>query len=202
MSRPKRLRRAPTVDQLQRELDRVRRVSRFRRAVCRTLAAVAFIGAASVALAVMAPVLKVHGTSMYPTLQEGDVLVALRGLSCEAGDIAAFSFEDRILVKRIAAGAGDVVDIQEDGTVVVNGQTKTEIYVREKDPGLLDIELPCRVPADSWFVLGDNRAVSVDSRSSAVGCLAQEQTICRIVLRIWPPERMGLLTGDVDVREE
>lgn len=202
MSRPKRLRRAPTVEQLQSELDRVRRQKRFRKSVCRTIAALALIGAAAAAMAVLTPVLKVHGTSMNPTLQEGDVLVALRGLPCAAGDIAAFSFEDRVLVKRIAAGAGDEVDIQEDGTVVVNGQKRSESYVREQNPGTLDIDLPCRVPTDCWFVLGDNRAVSIDSRSSAVGCLSQEQMIGKIVLRIWPPERFGLLIGDTHVREE
>lgn len=202
MSRPKRLQRAPTVEQLQSELDRVRRQKRFRKSVCRTIAALALIGAAAAAMALLTPVLKVHGTSMAPTLQEGDVLVALRGFPCAAGDIAAFSFEDRVLVKRIAAGAGDVVDIQEDGAVVVNGQKRSESYVREQNPGTLDIDLPCRVPTDCWFVLGDNRAVSIDSRSTAVGCLSQEQMIGKIVLRIWPPERFGLLIGDADVREE
>lgn len=202
MSRPKRLQRAPTVEQLQRELDRVRRQKRFRKSVCRTIAALALIGAAAAAMAVLTPVLRVHGTSMNPTLQEGDVLVALRWLPCTAGDIAAFSFEDRVLVKRIAAGAGDVVDIQQDGAVVVNGQKRNESYVREQNPGTMDIDLPCQVPTDCWFVLGDNRAVSIDSRSSAVGCLSQEQMIGKIVLRIWPPERFGLLIGDADVWEE
>ena len=98
MSKPKRLREAPTLEQLQRELDRVRSRSRLRKALCRTVAALAVIGAVAAASALMAPVLKVHGSSMVPTLREGDVLLALRGLPCEAGDIAAFSFADRILV--------------------------------------------------------------------------------------------------------
>lgn len=202
MSKPKRLREAPTLEQLQRELERVRSRSRLRRALCRTLAALVVIGAAAVTSALMAPVLKVHGSSMAPTLREGDVLLALRALPCEVGDIAAFSFEDRILVKRIAASAGDVVDVSEDGVLLVNGQALEETGGRTQDSGTTDIALPCRVPADSWFVLGDNRAVSVDSRSSAVGCLSQEQMIGRIVLRIWPPERFGLLSGGADVGEE
>lgn len=201
MSRPKRLQQAPTVEQLQCELDRVRRLKRFRQAVRRTVAALALIAAAAAALAVLTPVMRVHGTSMDPTLQEGDVLVAVRGLSCEAGDIAAFSVDDMVLVKRIVAGAGDVVDIQEDGAVVVNGQKRSESYVREQDPGTLDIELPCRVPDNSWFVLGDHRAVSIDSRNSAVGCLSQEQLIGKIVFRIWPLDRLGWLTGNTDVGE-
>ena len=199
MSKPKRLREAPTLEQLQRELERVRSRSRLRRALCRTLAALVVIGAAAVASALMAPVLKVHGSSMAPTLREGD---ALRALPCEVGDIAAFSFEDRILVKRIAASAGDVVDVSEDGVLLVNGQALEETGGRTQDSGTTDIALPCRVPADSWFVLGDNRADSVDSRSSTVGCLSQEQMIGRIVLRIWPPERFGLLSGGADVGEE
>lgn len=202
MSKPKRLREAPTLEQLQRELDRVRSRSRLRKALCRTIAALAIIGAAAAASALMAPVLKVHGSSMAPTLQEGDVLLALRGLPCAVGDIAAFSFEDRILVKRIAASAGDVVEMREDGALLVNGQALEESGSQAQNAATLDIGLPCRVPADSWFVLGDNRAVSVDSRSSAVGCLSQEQLIGRIVLRIWPPERFGLLSGGADVGEE
>lgn len=202
MSKPKRLREAPTLEQLQRELERVRSRSRLKRALCRTLAALAVIGAAAAASALMAPVLKVHGTSMAPTLREGDVLLALRILPCGVGDIAAFSFEDRILVKRIAASAGDVVDEGEDGVLLVNGQALEETGGRTQDSGTTDIALPCRVPADSWFVLGDNQAVSVDSRSSAVGCLSQEQLIGRIVLRIWPPERFELLSGGADVGEE
>ena len=106
----------------------------------------------------------------------------------------------RLILDLILVMMVDLVDIQEDGTVTVNGQT--ESYVQERDAGTLDIDLPCRVPTDSWFVLGDHRAVSIDSRSSAVGCLTQEQMIGRIVLRIWPPERFGLLTGDRDTREE
>ena len=202
MSKPKRLREAPTLEQLQRELDRVRGRGRLRRRLCRSAAAVAIIGAAAASTALMAPVLKVHGSSMAPTLREGDVLLALRALPCEVGDIAAFTFEDRILVKRIAASAGDVVDAGEGGALLVNGQALEETDGRLQDSGLLDIDLPCRVPEDSWFVLGDNRAVSVDSRSSAVGCLSQEQLIGRIVLRIWPPERFGLLPGGADVGEE
>lgn len=202
MSKPKRLREAPTLEQLQRELDRVRSRSRQRRALCRMMAALAIIGAIAAASALMAPVLKVHGSSMEPTLREGDVLLALRALPCKAGDIAAFSFEDRILVKRIAASAGDVVELSEDGVLLVNGQALEDTGSRVQDSGMLDIELPCRVPEDSWFLLGDNSAVSVDSRSSAVGCLSQEQMIGRIVLRIWPPERFGLLSGGADVGEE
>ena len=202
MSKPKRLREAPTLEQLQRELERVRSRSRLRRALCRTLAALVVLGAAAVASALMAPVLKVHGSSMAPTLREGDVLLALRALPCEVGDIAAFSFEDRILVKRIAASAGDVVDVSEDGVLLVNGQALEEPYVAELARGELDVDLPCRVPGGSWFVMGDHRAVSVDSRSTAVGLLTQEQLLGRVVLRVWPPDRLTLLTGGANTGEE
>lgn len=202
MSKSGKLREAPTLEQLHRELERVRGRSRFTRALGRTLAALALIAAVTAAAVAVAPVLRVHGSSMYPTLREGDLLVALRWMPCGAGDIAAFAYEDRILVKRIAAAGGDLVDIQPDGTVLVNGQTLDVPYDQECDPLEPDIALPCRVPDDSWFVLGDNRAVSVDSRSAAVGCLSQKQTIGRIVLRIWPPERIGLLTGSPEVGEE
>ena len=105
-------------------------------------------------------------------------------------------------VKRIIAGAGDVVDIGEDGAVTVNGQALEEPYVAELARGDLDVDLPCRVPGGSWFVMGDHRAVSVDSRSTAVGLLTQEQLLGRVVLRVWPPDRLTLLTGGANTGED
>ena len=139
MNRPQ----APTAAQLQREVDRVRDRKRFQSALCRTLGALALIAAFVAAVVYMAPVLRVRGTSMSPTLSEGDVLVALRGIPCGRGDIAAFDDGTHILVKRIIAGAGDVVDIGEDGAVTVNGQALEEPYVAELARGELDVDLPC-----------------------------------------------------------
>ena len=196
MSRPTKPRRAPTIEQLERELDRVRSRKRFGRKLRNTFALLMLIAAVTAAVVFAAPVLRIHGSSMSPTLQEGDLLVALRWIPCENGDIAAFSHGDSVLVKRIIASAGDIVDIQEDGTVLVNGRALEERYAVEKDGGELDVELPCRVPSDSWFVMGDHRSVSVDSRSTAVGCMPREQLIGRVVLRVWPLSRMALLSDD------
>lgn len=193
MSRPAKPRRAPTIEQLERELDRVRSRKRFGRMLRNTFAVLTLIAAVTAAVVFAAPVLKIHGSSMDPTLQEGDLLVALRWMPCENGDIAAFSHGDSVLVKRIIASAGDVVDIREDGTVLVNGRALEERYAAEKSGGELDIELPFQVPSDTWFVMGDHRSVSVDSRSTAVGCMSREQLIGRVMLRVWPPRRMALL---------
>lgn len=196
MSRPTKPRRAPTIEQLERELDRVRSRKRFGRKLRNTFALLMLIAAVTAAVVFAAPVLRIHGSSMSPTLQEGDLLVALRWIPCENGDIAAFSHGDSVLVKRIIASAGDIVDIQEDGTVLVNGRALEERYAVEKDGGELDVELPCRVPSDAWFVMGDHRSVSVDSRSTAIGCMSREQLIGRVVLRVWPLSRMALLSDD------
>ena len=192
----------PTIEQLERELDRVRSRKRFGKALRNTLVVLTLIAVVTAAVVFAAPVLKIHGSSMDPTLQEGDLLVALRWMPCENGDIAAFSHGDSVLVKRIIASAGDVVDIQEDGTVLVNGRVLEERYAVERNGGELDIELPFRVPSDTWFVMGDYRSVSIDSRSTAVGCMTQEQLIGRVVLRLWPPERFALLPDGNDVGEE
>lgn len=202
MSRPTKPRRAPTIEQLERELDRVRSRKRFGKALRNTLVVLTLIAVVTAAVVFAAPVLRIHGSSMDPTLQEGDLLVALRWMPCENGDIAAFSHGDSVLVKRIIASAGDVVDIQADGTVLVNGVVLEERYAVEKGGGELDIELPFQVPPDSWFVMGDNRSVSVDSRSTAVGCMSREQLIGRVVLRVWPLSRMALLCDGRDVGEE
>ena len=192
----------PTIEQLERELDRVRSRKRFGKALRNTLVVLTLIAVVTAAGVFAAPVLKIHGSSMDPTLQEGDLLVALRWMPCENGDIAAFSHGDSVLVKRIIASAGDVVDIQADGTVLVNGVALEERYAVEKGGGELDIELPFQVPPDSWFVMGDNRSVSVDSRCTVVGCLSREQLIGRVVLRVWPLNRVALLCDGRDVGEE
>lgn len=192
----------PTVEQLERELERERSRIRFGKALRSTIAMLMLIAAVTAVVVFAAPVLRIHGSSMEPTLQDGDLLVALRWIPCGNGDIAAFSYGDSVLVKRIIASAGDVVDIQEDGTVLVNGRVLEERYAVERNGGELDIELPFRVPSDTWFVMGDYRSVSIDSRSTAVGCMTQERLIGRVVLRLWPPERFALLPDGNDVGEE
>ena len=132
------------------------------------------------------PVLQIYGSSMTPTLEEGDIVVSIKSKTYETGDIVAFYYNNKILIKRVIAGSGDWVDLDEDGTVYVNGEKLDEPYVKDKAFGECDLELPYQVPESRIFVMGDHRSVSVDSRSKAVGCVAEEQIVGKLVCRIWP----------------
>ena len=138
------------------------------------------------------PVLQIFGTSMAPALYEGDFVVAMRYVTPKRGDIVAFNSNDRILVKRVIALPGDQVDIDIDGNVYIDGIWLGEPYINELSYGGCDISFPIRVPPGSVFVMGDNRGISVDSRSSAVGCILEEHLIGKLLFRIWP---MGRLNG-------
>ena len=137
------------------------------------------------------PVLQVTGTSMSPTLQEGQVLMASKGHDFKTGDVIAFYFNNKILVKRVIAMPGDWVNISDDGTVYVNDIAIDEPYLKEKALGDCNIELPYQVPESKIFVMGDNRSVSLDSRNTAIGCVSEEQVVGRIAFAIWPLSKIG-----------
>ena len=183
---------SPSLEQLEAELKRTQHKRSYGRAVRRTVFSLIVVAAAAVLVAVLLlPVLQISGSSMSNTLQDGDVVVAMNGKSASTGDIVAFYYNNKILVKRVIATAGDWVDIDENGTVSVNGQQLDEPYVTEASLGECDITLPYQVPDGKYFVMGDHRATSVDSRSTSVGCVSADMIVGRIELRIWPLERFG-----------
>jgi signal peptidase I len=137
------------------------------------------------------PVLQIYGTSMAPTLNDGEVVVSLKSGTFNTGDVIAFYYNNKILVKRVIAGPGDWVDIKDDGTVYVNDVELDEPYVVEKALGDCNITLPYQVPESRVFVMGDHRSVSIDSRNTAVGCVSEEQIVGRLVMRLWPLSQFG-----------
>ena len=139
------------------------------------------------------PVLRIYGSSMTPTLSDGDIVVSVKGGEYSRGDVVAFWFNNKILVKRVVALPGEWVDIAEDGTVSVNGRPLEEPYLTEKALGECDLELPYQVPDGRLFVMGDHRSTSQDSRSSAVGCVSEEMLVGRLVFRVWPLEGFGTI---------
>lgn len=177
----------PTLEQLERERRRLSEKRRFRRTLCATLRSLLVLLALAVLVTVSClPILLVQGSSMEPALREGDAVLCIRGSSFERGDVVAFNYGTKILIKRVIAGPGDRVDMDEKGGVYCNDRLLSESYVSEKAVGKLDMALPCTVPADSWFLMGDERSVSVDSRSTLLGFVSTEQIIGRVYLRIWP----------------
>ncbi|MBR5411146.1 MAG: signal peptidase I [Clostridia bacterium] len=152
------------------------------------------VAAVSVLIAVlMLPVLRIYGTSMAPTLSEDELVLSVKGNDFETGDVIAFYYNNKILVKRVIAQAGQWVNIDSEGTVYVDNVAIDEPYVDEKAFGECDIELPYQVPEGRVFVMGDHREVSVDSRNTAIGCVAEEQIVGRIVYTIWPFTSFGFV---------
>ena len=182
----------PALSQLEQELAREKYRRRYGRVLRSTVYTLITVAAVAVLVATLwMPVLQIYGSSMAPTLQDGDIVASLKRSEFEPGDVIAFYYNNKILVKRVIASAGQWVDIREDGTVYVDGQELNEPYLEEKAFGDCNINLPYQVPDERVFVMGDHRSVSVDSRNTEVGCVSQEQIVGKIVFRIWPLRGAG-----------
>lgn len=182
----------PTAEQLASEIQRINYRKGFRKTFMNTVGSLLVVAAIAVLISMLfLPVLRVTGTSMAPTMLNDELVICSKRANFQTGDIVAFYLNNKILLKRVIGTAGDWVDIAEDGTVYVNGEPLEEAYLPEKAYGECDINLPYQVPDNCIFVMGDNRSVSVDSRSSAVGSIADEYVIGKVFFRLWPWERVG-----------
>lgn len=183
----------PSTKELETELKRVNERKRFRVTLRSTIFTLITVAAVAILIAVLfLPVLRIYGTSMHPILSEGDIVLSMKQSDVKTGDIIAFYYNNKILVKRVIANPGDWVDIGKDGTVYVNNEKLDEPYlIEEKAFGECNINLPYQVPESRIFVMGDNRAVSIDSRNTSVGCVADEQIVGKIVFDLWPMTRFG-----------
>lgn len=182
----------PPIQDVRAELRREKYKRRYVSVFASTVSALIVVAAVAVLVATLwLPVLRIYGSSMTPTLQDGEIIFSLKTAEPEPGDVIAFYYNNKILVKRVIGRPGDWINITEDGTVYVNEIRLDEPYVAELALGECDLTFPYQVPDGKWFVLGDHRATSVDSRSSVVGCVAQEQVVGKILFRVWPLNRLG-----------
>ena len=182
----------PSMEQIIRERERLRYRRRYSRTLKSTVAVLVVVAAAAVLVATLwMPVLRIYGTSMSPTLTDGQIVVTLKGSKFAPGELVAFYYGNKLLIKRVIAGPADWVDLDESGSVFVNGDLLDEPYLTAKAFGETNIELPYQVPDGRYFVMGDNRATSVDSRTTALGCVADDQIVGRVVFRIWPFSSFG-----------
>ena len=182
----------PTSQELRAELKRAEQTSKYRKTLKSTVFSLITVAAVAVLIAtIFLPVFQIYGTSMTPTLRDGDVVVSVKHTELQQQDVIAFYYNNKILVKRVIANSGEWVDIDDNGNVYVNSVKLDEPYVQNKTIGEYDIKFPYQVPEGKVFVLGDHREVSVDSRNKSVGCVATEQIVGKLVLRIWPVDSIG-----------
>lgn len=184
----------PESSLVEKELERIRYRRRYGRTLSSTIFTLLVVAAVAVLVSMLLlPVLQIYGSSMTPTVSDGDVVLAIKGSKFETGDVIAFYYNNKILVKRVVAQTGDWVDIADDGTVYINNEVLKEPYLSETAYGETNIKLPYQVPEGKVFVMGDHRSVSIDSRNTSVGCVSEEQIVGKIVLRIWPFDLFGKL---------
>ena len=182
----------PDLSQLEKELNRVKYKKRYKSVLTSTISTLIVVAAIAVLIAtLLMPVLQIYGTSMSPTLYDGDIIATIKTTEFEQGDVVAFYYNNKILVKRVIAMSGEWVDMDEDGNVYVNDVLLDEPYLVERAVGECDIKLPYQVPENRIFVMGDHRSVSVDSRSTTVGCVSEEQLVGKLVFRVWPIGSFG-----------
>lgn len=183
-----------TVRQIEGELKRLRRKQNSRRIFRQTVFSLLVVAAVAVLAAMLFfPIFRVTGSSMEPTLNAKEIVVCLKSSRFQSGDLVAFYYNNKVLLKRVIGTAGDTIEIDDSGNVFVNGSQLDEPYITKKKLGQCDIDFPYQVPDNRIFVMGDNRETSVDSRTTAVGCIADEYVIGKVFLRVWPLERLGFL---------
>lgn len=185
----------PSIQEIEAERKRIRKGVYYRRALRGTISVLVVVAAVAVLVTTLfLPILQISGDSMSPTLEHDEIVVLLKNSGYERGDLVGFYYQGKILLKRIIALPGDTIVIDADGNVYLNEELLEEPYVLEKSLGNCDLEFPYEVPGDGYFVMGDQRSNSVDSRNSVIGAVTSEDIIGRVFLRVWPFSRMGIVT--------
>lgn len=184
----------PSLNEIQSERKRIRRKDYYKQALRGTVSVLVVVAAVAVLIVTLfLPILQISGDSMSPTLEHDEIVVLLKTKKFARGDLIGFYYQGKILLKRVVALPEDEVAIDADGNVYINGELLEEPYVTDKELGDCDLEFPYKVPGTSYFVMGDRRSNSVDSRNSVVGCISQEDIIGKVFIRVWPFSRFGFV---------
>ena len=182
----------PTKKQVETERKRYRRQKAYNKALRGTIYVLTIVAAVAVLIATLVlPVLQIEGTSMEPTLSNGDIVLLMKTTRFERGDLCAFTWNNKLLVKRVVGLPGDWIEIDTDGTVYLNGDKLDEPYVQQTALGECDLEFPFQVPQEQYFVIGDMRESSIDSRNSLIGCIPKDQIVGKVFFRVWPFKKIS-----------
>lgn len=184
----------PTVVQLQEELEREKYKKKYRKALMSTIYSLIIVAAVAVLIATLAlPVMEISGSSMEPTLNDKEIVLLMKTTKFKESELICFSYQNKLLIKRVIGKAGDSIKIDELGFVYVNGQAIVEPYVTDRALGECDLKFPYIVPENHYFVMGDHRSTSIDSRSSVIGAINKDQIVGKIMFRIWPFDKVGFV---------
>ena len=184
----------PTLKEIQTERKRIRRKALYRKALRGTVAVLVVVAAVAVLITTLfLPILQISGDSMSPTLEHDEIVILLKTKNFERGDLISFYFQGKILLKRVIGLPEDEIAIDAEGNVYVNGEILDEPYVTDRGLGDCDLEFPFKVPGTSYFVLGDQRSNSVDSRNSVIGAISRDDIIGKVFFRVWPFSKLGLV---------
>lgn len=181
----------PTKKQVETERKRYRRQKAYNKALSGTVYVLTIVAAVAVLIATLVlPVLQIEGTSMEPTLYNGDIVLLMKTNRFDRGDLCGFTWNNKLLIKRVIGVPGDWIEIDTDGTVYLNGEKLDEPYVEQKALGECDLEFPYQVPQEQFFVIGDMRESSIDSRNTVIGCIPKDQIVGKVFFRVWPFSRL------------
>ena len=185
-------RQLPETSEIKAEYQKAKYKKTFWETIRSTVFMLVVVAAFAVLIAVLfLPILRIYGNSMKGTLDSGDIVISVKSTDFETSDVVAFYYNNNILVKRVIAEAGDWVDMDEEGNVYVNKKKLDEPYLANKSYGHTDITFPYQVPENRIFVMGDNREESIDSRNNAIGTVADEQIVGKLIFKIWPLQKLG-----------
>ena len=177
----------PSRNQVETERKRYRRQKAYNKALRGTVHVLTIVAAVAVLISTLIlPVLQIEGTSMEPTLHNGDIVLLTKSTNFGRGELCGFTWNNKLLIKRVIGIPGDWIEIDLDGTVYLNGEKLDEPYAQQLAIGECDLEFPFQVPQEQYFVLGDMRESSIDSRNTLIGCVAKDQIVGKVFFRIWP----------------